>query len=105
MPRIQYLEMGFSYFCKPAGNCHFEVVLKIESSRGSFGHSPLAKLLIVYEGDETVAEIVTAREMTDLWKESIFKASGAILEVEVTSLTQEGASMSTASEVEESEED
>lgn len=85
MPCIQYLEMGLSYFCiQQEDDCHFEVVLEIESSRGSFGHSPLAKLLITCEGDKSVAEDVLPREVTDLWTESIFKAFSAVLEVEVT---------------------
>lgn len=85
MPRIQYLEMGLSYFCnQQEDDCRFEVVLEIESSRGSFGHSPPAKLLITYEGDKSVAEDVLSREVTDLWKESISIVASAILEVKVT---------------------
>lgn len=106
MPRIQNLELRLSYYsASQDDDFRFEVVLKIESPRASFGHSPLAKLFITYEGDKSVAEDILSTEVTDLWKESVSKVASAILEVEVTFVTQEEAWASTGNQVEESEED
>lgn len=106
MPRIQNLEMNLSYdSASQDDDCRFEVVLKIESPRGSCGHSGLAKLFITYEGDKSVIEDVLSKEVTDLWKDSVSKVASAILEVEVTLATQEGAQASTGNQVEEIEED
>lgn len=112
MPRIQNLEMELIYYCSTESDsslgpyfCSSEVVLTLQSPRGSLDHSPLAKLCVFHEGDQNVAENVPSGEVTDLWRESLFHSSNASLEVQATSLTQEGTWVSNGNRVEESEED
>lgn len=92
MPRIQKLEIGWTY--PSAFDEHGQgsldlkgdtnIVLEIESLGGPQGHSPLAKLAVTHEDNSgDFAETVPSAEVRDLWKKSLLHSANATLDIQV----------------------
>lgn len=92
MPRIQKLEIGWTYpsaFDEHGeGSLELEgdssIVLEIESLWGPHGQSSLAKLAVTHEDNSgDFAETVPSAEVRDLWKESLLHSANATLDIQV----------------------